>query len=499
MMSKPELPKLPLPGIDPWLTVEDDANRAYAAYWGGSPLVDRYLVQHNREDIIDFNIRKRLSYGLARTQRAVHWLTRTVANPSYAIERDFGPAYPELAALAAHAAPSGKTWDTQLKALLSNTLLGSVSYIFLDQATLPPTLDTQADIDNLRTSIETILIRSQQVWDIVLTPDGYIRQCSIITSSPQGDRLIQYFESPLPMFRVYFRKNDRSKWELTEESPNALGVAPLVPLIVNGDLNEPESIRTNVQAASRLDIDMMNQLSDARQAFGLHNYPILAMPESESAGNPRMGLAGKLEPAEEKKTLSAARGIRYDAKNGQPFFLESEHIYLDQTITLINYLSELIDDIIGVDLAPDHPLASGVAKQFDFQDQSEVFRANHARLQAVEYQCWYLIARMVAPGRLADFQGFKQDVIIQHPTHFDPTGGHVRERLDLIIDSPEYANASPEIRLAVQQRYWRTNLDDLIPQDQLSILIDTIQLDKEVINDRTGFPAPNNSATGTGI
>ncbi len=513
MPTKPKLPELPLTGLDPWLMYADDAERASAAYFGGKPLIDKYLRQHPRECDEDYDIRRRLAYGLERTKRAVNWLTRTVDNAKYAVERDFGPSYPELQTFATHNAPSGKSWDSQLKQLLKDGLLGSVAYIFLDRASIPPTLDTKADLDQIRNTIESAVLTINQVWDIVLTPDGYISQCSIISPAPEGERLLQYYitgekdelGAGIAAFRIYTRKNDKHQWQIKETGPNPIGVAPLVPFVVTGSLTQAESLRTNVQAAARLDVDIMNLLSDSRQAFDLYNFPILAMSEKEDVVAPRSAIAAKVpgytEPDKPKVVLSAATGVIYNKDSGEPFFLEPDHLYFDKTLEFIRFGCEMIDDLIGVNLTPDHPLASGIAKEFDAQDQSEIFRDNHSRLEAVEYQCWYLIARMISPdGRAVDFNDFKEQVTIAHPVHFDPTGGYVRERLEAVIKSPLYATMSPEIKLEISKQWLRANLEDIIPDEELTKLLDTIKIQEPTPDDNpdTAGTNPGNAPNSGG-
>lgn len=482
--SKDGLPRLPIKGINPYETIKEVADRTYIAYFGGRNVVDSYLKRHMREDQKSYNYRKSLAYTTNRTKWATNYITRTVDNAKYPVTREFsGNAY--LDTIAKKRTPSGDTWDSKLKDALIEGLLGGVAYIYIDFSTL------MIDNDSLTGNIDVDILRVNQVENIVLDNENYITQAEVFTVNNSETWLYRFYNLPdeagaeTPYYSIYKKDSDQKPWELIEENINTMGVVPIVPIIPSGDLNDPHTIISPIQEISAIDIDIMNLLSDSRHAFGMHNYPWVALPTAEGILDDSGVIVNDTKAEyfsddESIKTvaLGEATGFEYNAKDGQPLIIEPQNIHVDQTIKLIEFLKEQILDIIGVGIDKDHPLSSGVAKMFTFNDSNEAFRRIHSKLEDIEYSVFYIINYILNPSQ-SNFNDFRSQIGIRHPTNFDPTGGVVYTRLKEAVESPSFAEGSDESKTELIQQYTKQVLVELLEDEKLKKIIKTIKIEKE--------------------
>lgn len=468
--------KLPKEGVSPSAYLEHESSRTYTSYNGGNEVVEKYLFQHPREAKEDFTYRKLNSYSFERTEWATRFITRTINNKKYPIYRSFNPKFTELERLAISKKSNGKTWDSILKEITIDSLLGGISYLYLNIGNIKTILSGQTNI------VETNVLRYNQVSNIVLNRDGFISQCKIQFSVESTHYiLLYYFDNDEPIFKLFASSNN-SQWELIESGINILGFAPIVPLVFIGSIDEPKSITSPIQKISKIDMDIMNLYSDSRNAFGFHNYPWIALPAPEGGiEGTQIGLNRDDENPNnnslQKVALGPAQGFYYDSNVGEPKIIEPSNVHIEQTTKLIDYLEDEILNILGAGIDKDHPLASGISKMFTFNNTNELYRYIHSRLEYFEYNVFYIASLLLDKNRIIDFSSFEDEVIINHPVNFDPTGSNQLEKVKNILDSNIYNNLNNQTKELIVKKYLELSLSESISSTELSELLETVNFE----------------------
>lgn len=480
--------QLPEKGVSPATYLDAVAHKTYTSYYGGDRVVEEYLEKHIREEISDYLYRKKLSYSFERTEWATRYITRTLNNKKYPIYREFDDRYIELEKLSISKLSNGKNWDSLLKELTIEAMLGGVSYIFLDLGSIYNIISDQKSATQFNASV----LKYNQVSDIIVDRLGYVTQCKIVYQNNGNEYLLAYYQNAENQ-NVYelYRSMKGSALELVETNINQIGIAPIIPLVFIGTIQNPESISSPIQKIAKIDIDIMNLYSDSRHAFSLHNYPWIALPSPEGGiDGVKVGLSSSTndKTGMTKIPLGPAQGFLYDSNVGEPKIIEPQNIHIEQTTKLIDYLEAEILNLLGVSIENDHPLSSGVSKMYTFNNTNEAYRWIHSNLERIEYNTFYIASLLLENNDSNSFNDFKDLVVINHPSNFDPIGSYQLENISKLIESTIFQELDIETKLSITKKYIEKTLSECLSDTELSELLDAVKLEnqksEETINEQ---------------
>ena len=481
-------------GINPASFLEKAANRTYIAYNGGNKVVEKYLYQHPREEKTDYIYRKSISYSFERTNWATRFITRTIDNKKHRVHRDFDPLYSELEKMANSKKSNGRNWDSILKELTIDSMLGGISYLFLNINNIKELLTDETK------NIDTSVLIYDQVSNIVMNKQGFFSQCAITFKIEDSNYELYYYmnRDDVPTFELY-ESQDNGSMEFIDGGYNALGFAPIIPLYFIGSIENPGTITSPIQKISKIDIDIMNLYSDSRNAFGFHNYPWIALPTPEGGidgvqiglnredGNPHNNSLQKV-------ALGPAQGFYYDSNVGEPKIIEPSNVHIEQTTKLIDYLEDEILNILGAGIEKDHPLSSGISKMFTFNNTNELYRHIHSVLERFEYNVFFIGSLLLGDDRRIEFADFESLVTINHPKNFDPTSSKQIEKIKEFVDSSVFNMLDDDTKELIIKKYLEQSLSDAISDNELSELLETVNIKKQeqLENANAEFVTPDN-------
>lgn len=450
------IPAFKTKGHSPYNFVQKFHTKAKTFYLGKDRAVEDYLRQHPREDDTTFKTRKERCSTSGETKKAVSYLTRTIGNKRHQVRRNLSQI--EHISELANVSSRMKSFESTLKRLCKEALLAGLSYCYIN---------SEGD----GADVEAIVLDASQVSHILLDEEGRITQCQIEEEILNVKKITQWREGHFQSWQTDNKKEKEP--ELKQEGDNGLGFAPIIPFIIDGSLDDPESINSVIWEVARHDDDIMNIWSAANSSFANTAFPIYAIPTPA-------GMLDEGEDDEKENTLEigSRQAFTFPETSTPPSILEPQHNSMREARETIREIKQTINQIIGRVSPQDNKYEQGRAKEFSFHEINESSRTIHYLLEEFEYNFWY-IAFLLSPitdedRKETDFKTFKSKVTINHPVSFEPSERETADRFQLIFNMPDWDKIADEGKQVIIKEFIQNSLKRVLDEESLGSISNAI-------------------------
>ena len=363
------------------------------AYTGGGGFDNGdYLFQHSREDMADFMVRKKM----ARYSNFVKVIVKALTNPIFkkTIVRDF-----EENDMLKKFVEDVDGQQTSLNAFMKKAtkwarLYGRV-FIIVDNYAAEEQALNRADALNMRRFPYLYVVCPDQITDYETDRTGRFVKLSykLRVKRSKGDMTGIGDMEEWTWTQTGWECKNGDKVEKVREGLHGLGEIPVVALsAVDEDTNAPLPVPDMLHIA-KANRDIFNRDSEKREILRNQCFPVLVYPATRQSAN-------ELKQKDEEGnplglTMGTGNMLVVDATAGVlPNFIAPP---LEPVQTLQQEIKDIVDDmyrqagltsVVGVETK-----ASGVAKQWDFEETTNHLADMAENCELAEVQIFNLFAK----------------------------------------------------------------------------------------------------------
>lgn len=363
------------------------------AYTGGGGFDNGdYLFQHSREDMADFMVRKKM----ARYSNFVKVIVKALTNPIFkkTIVRDF-----EENDMLKKFVEDVDGQQTSLNAFMKKAtkwarLYGRV-FIIVDNYAAEEQALNRADALNMRRFPYLYMVCPDQITDYETDRTGRFVKLSykLRVKRSKGDMTGIGDMEEWTWTQTGWECKNGDKVEKVREGLHGLGEIPVVALsAVDEDTNAPLPVPDMLHIA-KANRDIFNRDSEKREILRNQCFPVLVYPATRQSAN-------ELKQKDEEGnplglTMGTGNMLVVDATAGVlPNFIAPP---LEPVQTLQQEIKDIVDDmyrqagltsVVGVETK-----ASGVAKQWDFEETTNHLADMAENCELAEVQIFNLFAK----------------------------------------------------------------------------------------------------------
>lgn len=363
------------------------------AYTGGGGFDNGdYLFQHSREDMADFMVRKKM----ARYSNFVKVIVKALTNPIFkkTIVRDF-----EENDMLKKFVEDVDGQQTSLNAFMKKAtkwarLYGRV-FIIVDNYAAEEQALNRADALNMRRFPYLYVVCPDQITDYETDRTGRFVKLSykLRVKRSKGDMTGIGDMEEWTWTQTGWECKNGDKVEKVREGLHGLGEIPVVALsAVDEDTNAPLPVPDMLHIA-KANRDIFNRDSEKREILRNQCFPVLVYPATRQSAN-------ELKQTDEEGnplglTVGTGNMLVVDASAGVlPNFIAPP---LEPVQTLQQEIKDIVDDmyrqagltsVVGVETK-----ASGVAKQWDFEETTNHLADMAENCELAEVQIFNLFAK----------------------------------------------------------------------------------------------------------